>query len=477
MPLRIFNTLTKKRELFKPLDGKKVKMFVCGVTEYDFVHLGHARTYAFYDTLVRFLRHQEFDVTYLQNVTDVGHMTDDTGEDKVERKALKEKKTPQQIVDFYLRHHLESFDHLHIMRPDILEKATDHIPEIVAQVRALVDNGYAYLADGSVYFDVSKFKNYGKLSRRHVEELKAGARVKVKDEKEDPRDFALWIKSPKSHIQKWDSPWGVGYPGWHIEDTAIALRYFGPQYDVHGGAIELAFPHHEAEIAQAEATTGKKPYVKYWVHTGVLTIKKEKMAKSKGNFIRLADALEKHEPEVLRMWIASTHYRKPLDYNERDVENARKKVEKLTSTLARIEEASERPNGGSHILTNKLFKMRDRFMAAMNDDVNTPLALSHLLEIASLTNRHMDGGDYSTVEVESARKLIEELSGFFQVLPKGAKKEKIPDRARKLIALREKARAAKDFAKSDEIRKVLQDEFGLVLEDTAAGAKWKHAKE
>jgi len=473
MSLKLYNTLTKKRETFKPMDGNKVKMFVCGVTEYDFVHLGHARTYAFYDTLVRYLRHQGFDVTYLQNVTDVGHMTDDTGEDKVEKKAMKEGKTPQQIVDFYLRHHLEAFDRLRLLRPDLLKKATDHIPEIIAQIEKIMENGYAYVADGSVYFDVSKFKNYGKLSGKIAEELKSGARVKVKDEKEDPRDFALWIKAPKSHIQRWESPWGVGYPGWHIEDTAIALKYFGTQYDIHGGAVELAFPHHEAEIAQAEATTGKRPYVRYWVHTGVLTIKKEKMAKSKGNFVRLADALERHGPEVLRMWIASTHYRKPLDYNEDDIENAKMKVEKITKVLETIEEANKKPNGGSQILTNKLFKLREKFFAAMDADMNTPLAISILLETISLTNSTIASGKYSTIELQSAAKLIEEMGSFFQVVPKARRKEKIPAEVERLLQLREKARREKRFGESDILRDRLKDEFGILVEDTPRGQKWK----
>jgi cysteinyl-tRNA synthetase len=448
-------------------------MFVCGVTEYDFVHLGHARTYAFYDTLVRYLRHKNLNVTYLQNVTDVGHMTDDTGEDKVEKKALKEGKTPQQVVDFYLRHHLETFDRLHFLRPDLLKKATDHIPEIIGQIKKIMENGYAYESCGSVYFDVSKFKDYGKLSGKKIGELKSGARVRVKDEKDDPRDFALWIKAPKSHIQKWDSPWGIGYPGWHIEDTAIALKYFGPQYDLHGGAVELAFPHHEAEIAQAEATTGKKPYVRYWVHTGILTIKKEKMAKSKGNFIRLVDALENHGPEVLRMWIASTHYRKPLDYNKKDIENAKKKVEKITSTLERIDTMAKKPNVGDQILTKKMLKLRERFFSAMDDDMNTPLAISYLLEAVSQTNKYIDSRYCSTIEMETARKMIEEMGSFFQIIPKHNKKEKIPAEAENLLRLREKARNEKKFAESDALRERLRDEFGIIVEDTPSGQKWK----
>lgn len=468
--------MTKKKEAFRPLQGRKVKLFVCGVTEYDYVHLGHARTYSFYDTLVRLMRHEGYDVTYLQNVTDVGHMTDDTGEDKVQKKAMAEKKTPQQVVDFYLRHHLESFDRLGLLRPDLLKKATDHIPEIIAQAKKILGNGYAYVSDDSVYFDVSKFKDYGKLSRKIPTKLLPGARVEVNEEKEDPRDFALWIKAPKSHVQKWDSPWGIGYPGWHIEDTAIALKYFGEQYDVHGGAIELAFPHHEAEIAQAEATTGRKPYVRYWVHTGLLTINREKMAKSKGNFVRLVDALDRNEPEVLRMWIASTHYRKPLDYNERDIENARKKVEKISAVLQRIRDATKRPEGGDQSLTNRLFKARDAFFAAMDDDMNTPLAVSRLLEIVTLVNKKVDSGRYSTIELKSAEKLIEELGGFFQIVP-GKKKDGIPAGARRLIEMREGARKSGNFQLADEIRGQLRSDYGLVLEDTPSGARWKRARQ
>jgi cysteinyl-tRNA synthetase len=473
MTVKIFSTLTKKKENLKPLKGKDVKLFVCGVTEYDHVHLGHARTYSFYDTLVRFLRAQGYNVTYLQNITDVGHLTEDTGEDKVEKKAISENKTPQQIVDFFLRHHLENFDRLGLLRPDLLKKATDHIPEIINQVKEIIDNGYAYVVNGSVYFDVSKFKDYGKLSKKISEELIAGARVDVNIEKEDPRDFALWIKAPKTHLQKWNSPWGIGYPGWHIEDTAIALKYFGPQYDIHGGAIELAFPHHEAEIAQAEATTGKKPYVKYWVHGGILTINNEKMAKSKGNFVRLVDALNSHSPESLRMWIASTHYRKPLDYNEKEIEDANKKVEKIANVIEKINDAPKK-SIGSKTLSTKLKKSKENFMKAMEDDMNTPLAISHLLEIVSVVNKSIDSEDYSTKQLREAGSIIEELGSFFQIIP-SKKKEKISDEIRRLIELREKARKNGDFATADKIRDRLRLEFKIILEDRPSGVKWKRA--
>jgi cysteinyl-tRNA synthetase len=355
----------------------------------------------------------------------------------------------------------------------LLKKATDHVPEIIDQVQKILAKGYAYAVNGSVYFDVSKFKDYGKLSRKISEELIAGARVDVNIEKEDPRDFALWIKSPKAHLQKWNSPWGIGYPGWHIEDTAIALKYFGSQYDIHGGAIELAFPHHEAEIAQAEATTGKKPYVKYWVHTGILTINNEKMAKSKGNFVRLMDALNKHSPESLRMWIASTHYRKPLDYNEKEIEDAEKKVEKIQNAIERISEAPKRSTD-SRTLPAKLKKAEANFIAAMEDDVNTPLAISHLLEIVSIVNKAVDSEDYSTKQLKEALKIIDDLGSLFQIIP-SKKKEKISDEIKKLIQLREKARKDGDFATADKIRYRLKEEFKIILEDKPDGVKWKRA--
>jgi len=272
--------MSGKKEVFKPLEKGRVKIFVCGMTDYDYMHLGHGRTYAFYDILIRFLKFLGYKVYYIQNITDVGHLREDTGEDRVIKKAIEEKKDPMEVVDFYMRKHLEAADKLKLERPNILARATGHLIEIIEQVKALLKNGYAYEANGSVYFDVSKFKDYGKLSKRVPKELRAGARVEVHPDKKDPRDFALWIRAPKEHMLKWPSPWGLGYPGWHIEDTAIAMKYFGPQYDIHGGAIELAFPHHEAEIAQAEGTTGIKPYVRYWVHTGLLTINREPMSKS-----------------------------------------------------------------------------------------------------------------------------------------------------------------------------------------------------
>jgi len=473
MTLKLFNTMSKKKEVFKPLDDKKVKMFVCGVTEYDYVHLGHARTYAFYDALVRYLRYLGYKVTYLQNVTDVGHLLD-TGEDKIIKKAKEERKDPMEIVEFFMKHHLMAFDRIRFLRPDLLERATDHIKEIIEQVQTLIKNGYAYETNGSIYFEVAKFKDYGKLSKKVPKKLIAGARVEVNPDKKDPRDFALWIRAPPEHILKWESPWGLGYPGWHIEDTAIAMKYFGLQYDIHGGAIELAFPHHEAEIAQAEATTSIKPYVRYWVHTGLLTINKVKMSKSLGNFIRLVDALDKDDPETLRLWMASTHYRKPLDYNDTDLEMMKKKIEKIVTTIEKIEDNLKKVENGKPVFVTKIEKLRKKFFEAMDDDMNTSLALTNFFEIISLINKQIEMKKFFKKDLNYVKEVIYELGQFFQIIPE-IKKEKLPGGIKKLIDEREEARKRKDWKKADEIREKLK-EMGIVLEDTPEGVRWKIKK-
>ena len=473
MSIKFFNTLTRKKEFLKPLKNKNVKMFVCGVTVQDYLHLGHARTYAFYDSLVRFLRFLGYKVTYLQNVTDVGHLLE-TGEDRVVKKAAEEKKHPLEIANFYLKHELEMFEKLKFLKPDLMPRATEHIKEIIQLVNRILENNYAYVVNGSVYFDVSKFKDYGKLSRRKPEELIPGARVEIREEKEDQADFALWIKALPEHIMKWSSPWSDGYPGWHIEDTAIAMKYFGPQYDIHGGAIELVFPHHEAEIAQAEAATGIKPYVKYWIHTGLLTINKEKMSKSLGNIVRIADALEKYSPETLRMWIASTHYRKPLDYNEKDLEVAKNKVEKIMFTLQKIRENTDKATGTRPLFLKQLETLEKQFFNAMKDDMNTPLALTNFFRIISLTNKRIDTEKFSKKDLQKAEKIILELGEFFQIIPE-LREEKLPEEIEQLIREREEAREKKDWVEADAIRAQIR-KLGYILEDTTEGVKWRKIK-
>ncbi|MFQ6064785.1 MAG: cysteine--tRNA ligase [Candidatus Bathyarchaeia archaeon] len=475
MVLRLTNTMSGKKEVFKPLEKGRVKIFVCGMTDYDYMHLGHGRTYAFYDVLIRFLKFLGYKVYYVQNVTDVGHLREDTGEDRVVRKAMEEKKDPMEVVDFYMRKHLEAADRLKLERPNILARATGHLIEIIEQVKALLKNGYAYEANGSVYFDVSKFKDYGKLSKRVPKELRAGARVEVNPDKKDPRDFALWIRAPKEHILKWPSPWGLGYPGWHIEDTAIAMKYFGPQYDIHGGAIELAFPHHEAEIAQAEGITGIKPYVKYWVHTGVLTINGQPMSKSRGNYIKLLDALEEYSPEALRLWMASANYRKSLDYSKKDIEDAEKNVQKIANVLELIEEKLAKSPKEEPAFVEEIQRLEQQFIERMEDDIDTPSALATFWQLISLVNKKIDGNDYSKEDLETAKQTIVKLGDFFQIIPekKGEiDEELVADLMTLIIELRRKFRDEKDYETSDEIRRKLR-ELGITFEDTPEGVRWR----
>lgn len=467
--------MSGKKEVFKPLEKGRVKIFVCGMTDYDYMHLGHGRTYAFYDVLIRFLKFLGYKVYYVQNVTDVGHLREDTGEDRVVRKAMEEKKDPMEVVDFYMRKHLEAADRLKLERPNILARATGHLIEIIEQVKALLKNGYAYEANGSVYFDVSKFKDYGKLSKRVPKELRAGARVEVNPDKKDPRDFALWIRAPKEHILKWPSPWGLGYPGWHIEDTAIAMKYFGPQYDIHGGAIELAFPHHEAEIAQAEGITGIKPYVKYWVHTGVLTINGQPMSKSRGNYIKLLDALEEYSPEALRLWMASANYRKSLDYSKKDIEDAEKNVQKIANVLELIEEKLAKSPKEEPAFVEEIQRLEQQFIERMEDDIDTPSALATFWQLISLVNKKIDGNDYSKEDLETAKQTIVKLGDFFQIIPekKGEiDEELVADLMTLIIELRRKFRDEKDYETSDEIRRKLR-ELGITFEDTPEGVRWR----
>ncbi|MFB6216114.1 MAG: cysteine--tRNA ligase, partial [Candidatus Aenigmatarchaeota archaeon] len=337
MSLEIYNTLSDEKEEFEPIEDDKVKMFVCGVTEYDDLHLGHVRTYTFYDFLSRFLENQGYDVQYLQNVTDVGHLTEG-GEDKIIKKSKQgEWNHPKEVAEYYEKKHMDINDELRIKRADLMPRATGHIPEIINDVEELIEKGYAYESNGSVYFELSKFEDYGKLSNVDTDKLKEEEVVEFSEEKRDPKDFALWKSAEPEHIMKWDSPWGEGYPGWHIEDTAMARKYLGEQYDLHGGAVELAFPHHEAEIAQGEAASGKKPFVKYWVHTGLVTVDGEKMSKSKGNFVTAEEALENYRPEVLRLWSLSSHYKKPVDYSEGSLEEYEKRVDNIDNTNTKIE--------------------------------------------------------------------------------------------------------------------------------------------
>jgi len=345
MGLKLYNSLTRGKVEFKPLKKGKVGIYVCGPTVYGHAHLGHAKSYVSFDCLVRYLRYLGFSVTYVQNITDVGHLTDDAdeGEDKVAEAAKKEKIHPMALAESYTRSYFEDMDRLNCVRPDISPRASGHIIEQIELVKTLVEKGYAYEVNGSVYFDVSKFKEYGKLSGRNIEEMQAGARVEVSPDKRNPVDFALWKKAQPDHIMQWPSPWGMGFPGWHLECSVMAMKYLGNTIDIHGGGLDNIFPHHECEIAQSEAANGQQ-FVRYWLHNNMVTVDGKKMSKSLNNFITLEEAFSGHherltrsyDPLAIRQLVLNSHYRSPLDFSDAALFAAQSGYEKITETVKAV---------------------------------------------------------------------------------------------------------------------------------------------
>jgi cysteinyl-tRNA synthetase len=332
MALKVYNTLTHDKEEFKPISGNRVYMFVCGPTTYDHSHLGHARTYVAFDMIARYLRFKGFDLFYLMNITDI--------DDNIINRANELNVQPAELADKFFKLFLNDMQALNIQSVNLYAKATEHVPEIISQAQVLINKNYAYHIAGKVYYEVEKFEDFGKLSGQNLDALQAGARVEIDEDKRNPLDFILW-KSEKPGEPTWESPWGSGRPGWHIEDTAITTKYFGDQYDVHGGARDLIFPHHESEITIAESATGKKPFVKYWFHTGFLNIEGEKMSKSLGNFFTIQDVLEKYDPEVVRFFLLYTHYRSPIDFTEKYLEEAKTSYARLQNSIQKLLHAIE----------------------------------------------------------------------------------------------------------------------------------------
>jgi len=391
--LHVYNTLTRKREPFAPLDPPRVGIYVCGPTVYGDAHIGHAKSYVAFDVIVRYLRYLGYNVTYVQNITDVGHLTDDAdeGEDKVERKAKAERVHPMAIAETYTRRYFEDMDRLNVLRPDISPRASGHIVEQIELVKRLLERGHAYEVNGSVYFDVSTWPAYGKLSGRTVHEMQAGARVEVSAEKRTPADFALWKRAEPGHIMQWPSPWGMGFPGWHLECSAMSMKYLGESFDIHGGGMENQFPHHEDEIAQAEAATGK-PFVQYWLHNNMVTVNGQKMGKSLGNFITLKDAFAKWDPMVLRMFILQSHYRSPLDFSDEALGAAKEGYDHLKRAAASLgkqvvtvdETIAQKLDGAAR---QRIDAIAAQFEEAMQDDFNTAAALGSLQDLRREANR------------------------------------------------------------------------------------------
>jgi cysteinyl-tRNA synthetase len=376
MSLRIYNSLSREKELFVPLQKDRVSMYVCGPTVYDHAHIGHAKSYISFDVIVRYLRFLGYKVRYVQNITDVGHMLDD-GEDRILHGAKREHVEPMELVENYMRGYFEDMDALNVIRPNISPRACGHIPEQIELVKILINKGYAYEVNGSVYFDVRKFDGYGKLSRRKIDDQQAGARVEVNPEKKFPADFALWKRAEPEHIMRWNSPWGWGFPGWHIECSAMSAKYLGESFDIHGGGIENIFPHHESEIAQSEAATGK-PFAKYWLHNNMVLADGVKMSKSLGNSVTIQDALKQYTPEQIRFFILTSHYRNPVDFSSKAMESAKQGLDRLFGILATLSSMEKNAPEGNldQRMAVTLEAGRRQFKEAMDDDFNTAAAIA-----------------------------------------------------------------------------------------------------
>ena len=484
MTLHVYNSLTRKKEEFVPIHEGWVGMYVCGPTVHGHAHLGHAKSYVSFDVIVRYLRYLGYQVRYVQNITDVGHLTDDAdeGEDKILRKARLGKVEPMELVETYMRSYFEDMDAMNVLRPDISPRASGHIPEMLELVKELLQSEHAYEVNGSVYFAVNSFAEYGKLSGRRVEELEEGARVEVNPEKRHPADFALWKRADPEHILRWPSPWGAGYPGWHVECSVMSAKYLGQPFDIHGGGLENQFPHHECEIAQSESATGEQ-FAKYWLHNNMVTVDGVKMGKSLGNFVTLKDAFSRYSPLVVRFFALSSHYRSPLDFSDDALVAASKGLERLHAAVKlvrdHLQSAGDSEGEPAATVVEVLDVHKARFMEAMDDDFNTALALSVLFDLSRQTNTWLnDGEKLSAASLAAIDALYAELAGdVLGLLPTGfdageGNAELTDQLVGFLVEIRQAARKAKDFARADQIRDRLA-EMGVALEDGVDGTRWR----
>ena len=427
--LKLYNTLTKKKEDFNSIHPGKVYLYSCGPTVYDFIHLGNIKSYLTADILRRYFEYQGLEVKQIKNITDVGHLTEDdiaqgdTGEDKIAKKALKEKKSPEEIARFYEKKFRETEEKMNILPAQYFPRATAHIPQMIKMIEKLIEKGYAYEKNSNVFFDVTKFKDYGKLSGNTLENLKTGARLEEHPDKKNPWDFALWLKAPKEHLMKWDSPWGIGYPGWHIECSAMSIEYLGDTIDIHAGGEDNIFPHHEAEIAQSEGMTGKK-FANFWIHTRHLLLNDEKMSKSKGNFYILQDILDKgYNPMILRLALLSSHYRSQMNFTWKSMEQAKSNFKKISAWINELKNISQENKKGSPSIDLENYQVR--FEEAMNDDLNTPLALSVIYEFITETNKKIAENKLSSKEAGAILNFWEKVNKVFGLVFKD-KKTNIP---------------------------------------------------
>ncbi|MFQ5481114.1 MAG: cysteine--tRNA ligase [Nitrospinaceae bacterium] len=477
MNLRVYNTLSGAKEPFEPLEPGEVRMYVCGVTVYDYCHVGHARAGIVFDTIYRYLQHRGYKVTYVRNFTDI--------DDKIINKAAAENVPWTEITRRYIKAFYQDMGQLNIEAPDVEPKATGHIEDMKGMVQSLLEKGKAYEVDGDVFFAVRTFEGYGRLSGKNIDDLQSGARVEVDPRKRDPLDFALWKKS-KPDEPAWDSPWGPGRPGWHIECSAMSHRYLGETFDIHGGGKDLVFPHHENEIAQSEGCTGK-PFVKYWVHNGFVNINQEKMSKSLGNFFTIRDLLTRYHPEVLRLFLLTNHYRGPIDFADSYLEETEKVLDRFYELLGWVEEhpPTLQPTGNAPEPPRAPFY--SKFEDAMDDDFNTALALGHMNEELRRLNKlrselpPQDAGWTAFARDAAALQACGRILGIFHRSPADYRSEQFQLKNRErnldvpkieaLISDRTTARKSRDWAAADRLRDELL-QMGVLLEDTPEGTTW-----
>lgn len=489
MGLKLYNSLSRLKDEFVPLVEGRVGIYVCGPTVYGHAHLGHAKSYVSFDVLVRYLRYLGYGVTYVQNITDVGHLTDDAdeGEDKLAVAAKKEHRHPMEVAELYTRSYFDDMDRLNLVRPDISPRASGHIIEQIEMVKTLIEKGHAYEVNGNVYFDVSSFAEYGKLARRKVEDMITGTRVEVSADKRSPVDFALWKKAEANHIMQWPSPWGMGYPGWHLECSAMAGKYLGETIDIHGGGLENKFPHHDCEIAQSEAANGKQ-FVRYWLHNNMVTVDGTKMGKSLNNFITLKQAFSgvherltrAYDPIAVRQLILNSHYRSPLDFSDAALFSAQSGYDKITECVKAVRKAIADTADGEadEKVVEQLKELRGKFEEAMNDDLNTAVALSVIFELVRVSNGLL-AGDVNKGTLEVLAKEFDVLGGNVLGIVQesyaeaaGGDDELLDHLLVMMIEQRSDAKKNKDYATADAIRDKLLS-FGIVLEDKPGATEWR----
>ena len=478
MDIFLYDTKQRRKVRFEPSTPGRVGMYVCGPTVYSDAHLGHGKAQVSFDVIRRFLQHAGFTVRFVSNVTDVGHLVDDAdeGEDKIVRRATLEKLEPMEIADKYYWSYVDDMQRLNVLRPSINPRATGHIPEQIKLILELIERGHAYEVNGSVYFDVKSWPRYGELSNRKIDDLEVGTREDVREEKRDPRDFALWKRAEPGHIMRWDSPWGVGFPGWHIECSAMSLKYLGEAFDIHGGGMDLQFPHHEAEIAQSEAAG--HAFARYWMHNNMVTVGGEKMSKSKGNFTTLGDLFARHDPMVVRFLLVGSHYRSITEFNDEAFTAAANGYARLRDALAEVERRlASAPSVHQPDLVARIDGHARAFEEAMRDDFNTPEAVAALFNLTRDMNQAL-AGDVGREALDRARDAYRRLGGDVLGLfagngtAAGNDHELVDTLMELVLEARQNYRLQKQWDKADSLRDTLT-EAGVTIEDTPNGTRWK----